>query len=239
MTTFMLLVLISGCGIGLTAGLGMWWLVGRDTKTQTNIDRGAIVDRVRAVGKLVGLEVRAKEIATATKGLPWMPPALLSQARLAMIFQFERQYHVDLQRIVPECVTRGPGGIYRIVLPPVEGSLHLTDVTPYDIQDGRVLGLLDVIPMNAKAQGDLMKRAQEQASSLFEDADAKYLDEAKRSIRERVESLLAYADIEAKVLFEDDLHAIPFGMKTPKLEEPTQPQRENILAPQVAVALPA
>ena len=218
MTTFLLLVLLLGCALGLTGGLGAWWLLGRAPKTHTSVDRGAIAERVRAVGKLVGLEVRAKEIATATKGLAWMPPALLSQARLAMIFQFERQYHVDLQRVVPECVTRGAGGVYTIVLPPVEGSLHLTDVTPYDIQDGRVLGLLDVIPMNAKAQGDLMKQAQDQASSLFADADSKYADEAKRSIRERVESLLAYADINAKVLFEDELHAIPFGMAQPKLE---------------------
>jgi hypothetical protein len=69
---------------------------------QERLEIQTVIERVRAVGKLVGLEVCAKEIATATSGWAWLPPIVLSQARLAMIFNFEKQYSVDLSSIGPK-----------------------------------------------------------------------------------------------------------------------------------------
>lgn len=158
-----------------------------------------IAERVRAVGRLVGLEVRAKEIATVTKGWSWMPPLILSQARLAMIFNFEKQYSVDLAAIGPADVEKSADGRYRVRMPKVHGSLRLTDVTPYDIQDGRILGLLDVIQMNAKVQEQLMKKAQEQAAGLFVQNDDRYLTEARLSVEKQLSSLLALFDAEVEL----------------------------------------
>ena len=127
-----------------------------------------VFERVASAGRLVGLEVYAREIATTTRGLAWLPPIILSKARLAMIFHFEKQYSVDLSTITTRDVTVTAPGRYRVALPPVAGQLRLIDVTPYDIAAGRVLGLFDVIPMDADTQKKLMEDAQEQAASLYE-----------------------------------------------------------------------
>jgi uncharacterized protein DUF4230 len=158
-----------------------------------------VVERVRAVGKLVGLEVYAKEIATATTGWAWMPPLLLSQARLAMIFNFEKQYTVDFSGVGPDDVTELSPGRFRIVLPPVQGQLHLLDITPYDIQSARVLGLLDVVSMTADRQKDLMRKAQQQAAELYDTNDARYLAAARISIERHLRSLMDLFGVEVEV----------------------------------------
>lgn len=150
-----------------------------------------ITERVRPVGRLVGLEVCAKEIVTATAGIGWLPPLLVSQAKIAMIFHFEKQYGVDLAGLGPDRVRERRDGSVEVCLPPVEGALRLLDVTPYDIQDGRVFGLVDVVPMNAARQTALMQRAQEQAGELFRQSDARYVEQARRSIERQLEAILA------------------------------------------------
>ncbi|MBL8745937.1 MAG: DUF4230 domain-containing protein [Phycisphaerae bacterium] len=166
-----------------------------------------VAERVRAVGKLVGLEVHAKEIATSTKGWSWAPPLLLSQAKIAMIFHFEKQYFVELSHLKPGDVELIDPGTerprYRVRLPAVEGSLRLTDVSPYDIQAGRVLGLLDVIPMNAETQRALMKTAQEQAGEVFRRNEAKYIDNARRSIEQHLGALLRMFDVTVEIAWHD------------------------------------
>lgn len=157
-----------------------------------------ITERVRAVGKLVGLEVYAKEIATATSGLSWLPPLLLSHARLAMIFHFEKQYWVDLSLLRPSDAQRLPDGAVLLRLPPLQGQLRLIDVIPYDVQGGKVLGLVDVIAMNAQRQADLMRRAQQQAGELYQSSDPRYLAEAKASVERHLQALLSIVGVRAQ-----------------------------------------
>src|SRR5690606_34186635 len=104
--------------LGLVVGVAAMRVFRR--KSETRIFVQTIAERVRSVGKLVGLEVLSKEIVTQTKGLGWLPPLVLSQARLAMIFYFEKQYYVDLSRVQPEDVTFLGGNRYRLRLPPIE-----------------------------------------------------------------------------------------------------------------------
>lgn len=160
-----------------------------------------VAERVRAVGKLVGLEVHAKEIATSTKGWSWIPPIILSQAKIAMIFHFEKQYFVDLTRLKPDDVEQTGPGHFCVHLPAIEGTLRLTDVTPYDIQAGRMLGLLDVIQMNAETQRQLMQAAQEQAADLYNKAERKYVTEAQHSVGRQLESLLSLFDAQIEVVW--------------------------------------
>lgn len=163
--------------------------VGRGAPVES-LQTQTIFERVSAVGRLVGLEVCAKEIATSRKGWGWVPPLLLSQARLAMIFQFEKQYSIDLSCLRPRDVEQVGPAKFRVALPPVEGTLRLTDVTPYDIQAGRMLGLLDIIQVDAPTQNGLMRSAQAQAAALYESSDAKYLAEARRSVERQLRALL-------------------------------------------------
>lgn len=169
-----------------------------EVRTQT------LAERVRAVGKLVGLEVHAKEIATSTKGWSWIPPLLLSQAKIAMIFNFEKQYFVDLSRVGPGDVDQQGVGRFRLHLPPIDGTLRLTDVTPYDIQAGRVLGLIDVIQMNAQTQEQLMRTAQDQAAELYEQSESGYVAEARRSIERQLGSLLELFDAEVEIVWRQE-----------------------------------
>lgn len=158
-----------------------------------------ITERVRAVGKLVGLEVHAKEIATATAGYSWLPPILLSQAKIAMIFQFEKQYAIELGGLNESDVTDLGESHYRITLPPIVGSLRLMDVEPYDIQQGRVLGLIDVINMNAHRQNELMRTAQDQAAELFEKNDDRYINQARETIERQLNSIAKLFDITLEI----------------------------------------
>ncbi len=148
-----------------------------------------IADRVRSVGKLVALEVSAKEIATASAGWSWLPPLIFNQAKLAMIFHFDKQYWLDLACVRPEDVRDLGGGKFRVSLPMIQGQLRLTNMTPYDIQSARVLGLLDLIPMTAERQKELMDRAQHQASSLFEAWDGRYRAEARAAAERQIHTL--------------------------------------------------
>lgn len=163
-----------------------------------------LAERVRSVGRLVGLEVMVKEIATASRGFQWMPPLLLSQAKVAMIFHFEKQYSIDLTRIEHTDIEMIGPNRYRVTLPQIDGVLRLSDVTPYDIQHGRVLGLFDVIPMTAERQTDLMTAAQRDAAKLYESKEPKYLAEAKRSVARHLSSLLELFDVKVEVVWADD-----------------------------------
>lgn len=170
-----------------------------------------LTERVRAVGKLVGLEVHAKEIATATKGWGWVPPIFLSQAKIAMIFQFEKQYAVELGSLTESDVTDLGDRRFRVELPPIVGSLRLMDVEPYDIQQGRVLGLVDVINMNAERQNELMKTAQHQAGELFEKNDDRYEAQARDAIERQLHAIAKLFDGELEIRWQTQAtrHAQP------------------------------
>lgn len=194
------ILLLLGIALGGGAVWGVWYglrrvrrgVAPRRSRTfkDERIVTQTIAERVRSVGKLVALEVCAKEITTASAGWGWLPPLILSQARLAMIFHFEKQYSLDLAQIRPEDIAELEAGRFRIRLPEMDGALRLIDMTPYDIQSARILGLLDLIPMTADRQRDLMKKAQTQAASIFENSDRKYLGEARLSAERHLRSLL-------------------------------------------------
>lgn len=200
-------------GVLLALVLLLWLRrAGEDAPEVVRTD--VLAERVRAVGKLIGLEVHAKEIATSKKGWAWLPPLLLSQAKLAMIFHFEKQYAVDLSRLSKADVEqleedRDGSPVFRIVLPEIEGALRLTDVTPYDVQAGRILGLLDVIQMNAERQKSLIDTAQEQAASLFVKNEARYIHDAKRSIERHLGALFKLVEAEVEFEWADERAGMP------------------------------
>lgn len=193
--------------VAVVSGLGAWWAARRFMRWRRggdlDVSSHLIAERVSTLGRFVALEVCAKEIATATKGLAWLPPLLLSQARLAMIFHFEKQYSVNLARVRQSDVVETAPGCFRLRLPPVEGRLRLTDMTPYDIQDGRMLGLLDVIPMNAERQKELMRRAQEQASALYEANEQRYLHEARASAERQLQQMIEMFGVRVQIVWSE------------------------------------
>jgi hypothetical protein len=222
--------------LGVTLGaVGVWWVM-RKFRRRTGVKpfreerivTQTIAERVRSVGKLVALEVCAKEITTASAGWGWLPPLILSQARLAMIFHFEKQYSLDLALIRPQDVVELAPGRFRLRLPEMDGALRLIDMTPYDIQSARILGLLDLIPMTADRQRDLMKKAQSQAASIFENSDKKYLGEARASAERHLRSLLEMMDVRAEFVWPEPL---PMPAVLPPEPEPTVSLRARLALP--------
>jgi hypothetical protein len=210
--------------LGATLGAGSVWYVLRRFRKRVakrpfrdeRVVTQTIAERVRAVGKLVALEVCAKEITTASAGWGWLPPLILSQARLAMIFHFEKQYSLDLALLRPEDITELGPGRFRLRLPEMDGALRLIDMTPYDIQSARILGLLDLIPMTADRQRELMKKAQSQAASIFENSDKKYLGEARVSAERHLRSLLEMMELHVEFTWpEEQAAATPEPLPEP------------------------
>jgi uncharacterized protein DUF4230 len=193
-------------GIGLVGGIVGLFVLKRAfsrKRVSSTVHAHAVIDRVRETGRLVGLDVRAKEIATSTQGWGMLPALLFTQAKLAMIFEFEKQYAVDLARLRDEDIERV--GVDRVVLhmPRVESSLRMLSLTPYDIQAGRVLGLVDVIPMSAERHGELLDVARKQAVEVFEEADARYAAQARSSIENRLRAVLRMCGVEAEFVWDD------------------------------------
>ena len=206
--------LILGLLFGGVTAVAAMKLLGKSAKMGP-IQMHTVFERVQAVGRLIGLEVSAKEIATTTKGLAWLPPILLSQARIAMIFQFEKQYAIDLRK-VKQADVKKIGERYVVDLPPIEGRLRLVEMTPYDIQAGRVLGLLDVIQMNAQTQKELMERAQMQAAELYEANAPRYEAEARQSIERQLRALLEMFEVDVEFVWR---HAPDTGRERVEIDE--------------------
>ncbi len=219
------------------------WRRGK-VKTVDRVVTQHITERVRSVGRLVALEVCAKEIATATSGIAdgWLPPIIISPARMAIIFQFRKQYFVDLAAIGAAQVSElppAPGvdrharmGLppmqrIRVTLPPLQSELALASMTPYDIQAGRILGLVDIIPMNADRQGALMARAQEHAAKVFDEQDGDYRVQAAAAVQTQLRSLLGLMGVDVEVVWGD---AAPAGQRinSSSAASPRSSDRESV-----------
>ncbi len=200
---------LGGLGGGVLALIAVFWLRrkfnapnGKSWGRTDRIITHSVAERVRSVGKLVGLEVAAKEIVTTTSGWGFLPPLLLSQARLAMIFQFEKRYEVDLAALSERDVTRLGEASYRLTLPPIRPALRLVDVTPYDIQAAKVLGLLDIAPMSATRQKEMMDRAQAEAAAMLDRHDDRYRAEARASVERHLRTLLGLLDLDVEIVWQ-------------------------------------
>lgn len=239
-TVALVLVTLGGV-LGVVAALKFAaWRRGK-VKTVDRVVTQHITERVRSVGRLVALEVCAKEIATATSGIAdgWLPPIIMSPARMAIIFQFRKQYFVDLSAIGAEHVQElpyeqderrrrmglAPRRRVRLTLPALQGELSLASMTPYDIQAGRILGLVDIIPMNADRQAALMSRAQEHAAKVFDDQDGTYKTQAAAAVETQLRSLLGLMGVQVEIVWSD---AATQRMSSSSADSPRSSERASV-----------
>ncbi len=76
-----------------------------------------------------------------------------------------------------------------------------------------MLGLLDVLPVGAATQKELMQAAQKQAGELYEQADERYEAEAMHSIERQLEALLAMFGVNVNVGWEREAESTEVVME--------------------------
>jgi len=154
-----------------------------------------VTQRVASVGRFVALEVTAKEIATASTGPQWLPPVLLTRAKVAMIFHFRHEYALDLAALSQGDITTTRSGRVRLRMPELKANTVLVDLEPYDIQSGKIFGLIEVIPMGAARQRTLMAAARKQAGTITEEDDQSQRAMARASAEKHIRRMLGHAHL--------------------------------------------
>jgi Protein of unknown function (DUF4230) len=151
-----------------------------------------VTQRVASVGRFVALEVTAKEIATASTGPQWLPPALLTRAKVAMIFHFRHEYTFDLAALSDSDIMPQRGRL-KLRMPEMQSNTVLVDLEPYDIQSGKVFGLIEVIPMGAARQRKLMAAARQEAGTVGVEDEHAQRAMARSSAEKHIRKMLGHA----------------------------------------------
>jgi hypothetical protein len=126
-------------------GLAMWAFMrtrgpGRSARQQTIY---STIQQLRSIGQLSVFKAVTKEIVTETdhswgsfgkKYLSWV----LSNKKMAMIFEFEIDFRYDLRRTEFQIVETGEAA-YKLTLPPCMYEVHIRDIHFYDEQGSKFM----------------------------------------------------------------------------------------------------
>jgi len=134
----LLLVLLVG------AAGGAFFMRSRGRKSSApEITIYATIQQLRSIGQLSVFKAVTKEIVTETdhswgafgkKYLSWV----LSQKKMAMIFEFEIDFRYDLRRPEFKVTENGPAA-YTLTLPPCFYEVHIRDIRFYDEQGAKFM----------------------------------------------------------------------------------------------------
>lgn len=126
------------------AGAAWWWSRrrgGGSSASERTIY--STIQHLKSIGQLSVFKAVTKEIVTETdhswgafgkKYLSWV----LSQKKMAMIFEFEIDFRYDLRRAEFQIVETGESA-YKLTLPPCVYEVHIRDIRFYDEQGSRFM----------------------------------------------------------------------------------------------------
>ena len=132
-------------GMVLAAIVGLllfFWLWRRKSRPAKETRIFSSIERLRAIGQLSVYKVMTKEIVTETdhswgeigaRYLSWV----LSNKKMAMIFEFVIDFRYNLQSPDFEIDETGPGR-YVIAMPPCDYEVHIRDIRFYDEQGSKL-----------------------------------------------------------------------------------------------------
>ena len=133
-----------GIAVALVAVAALWlWLKRRKSRSANEVRVFSSIEQLRAIGQLSVYKVMTKEIVTETdhswgefgsRYLSWV----LSNRKMAMIFEFVIDFRYDLQSPAFEIVQQGEAA-YAITMPPCDYEVHIRDIRFYDEQGSKVL----------------------------------------------------------------------------------------------------
>jgi hypothetical protein len=174
---------------------------GRKGLRGSDVHVHASIEELRSVGELVVFKMITKEIVTAAEHwfgdfgrryLTW----LLSNKKMAMIFEFEIDFRYDLRS--NEFIIEQTGqGEYRLMMPKCFYQTHIRDVSFYDEQSSKLLPWLipDLLnrafgPGFTEADKNRLKEeAKQQAGLMAKSFVDKMRSEVQSSAKQTLETL--------------------------------------------------
>jgi hypothetical protein len=197
-------VFLIGAAIGFVIAVALviaWRMRGRRKLRELDVHIHASIEELRSVGELVVFKMITKEIVTAAdhwlgefgkRYLTW----LLSNKKMAMIFEFEIDFRYDLRS--PEFVIEPAGdGAFRLKMPDCFYRTHIRDVFFYDEQSSKLLPWLIPDLLNRAFgpgfnEGDknrLKEEARQQAGLMAADFVERMRSEVQGSATKTLEAL--------------------------------------------------
>jgi len=193
-----------GAIVGVAAAVAVFVVFKRRAKTAR--PRGEVhvypsIEELRSVGELVAFKMITKEIVTAAdhwfgqwgrRYLNW----LLSEKKMAMIFEFEIDFRYDL-RSNDFVIEQTGEGEYRLGMPKCIYQTHIRDVSFYDEQSSKLLPWLipDLLNrafgpgFNETDKNKLKEEAKQQAAHMASDFVDKMRSEVQSSAKQTLETL--------------------------------------------------
>ncbi len=195
--------LIIGVGVGAGLAVGLLWAFrrGKGGSAAPAVQVHSSIEELRSVGDLVVFKVVTKEIVTAAehwfgetgkKFLRW----LISEKKMAMIFEFEINFRYDLRKPEFEIVPQGDAR-YLLRMPPCLYDIYIRDVSFYDEQQSRLLdwllpGFLSAAfgsGVDEQTKNRLKEEARLQAQRMAQDLTGKMRAEVESSARQTLKTL--------------------------------------------------
>lgn len=192
--------LIAGI-VGFVAALVLVFVLRRGGGSSANVEVHASIEQMRSVGELVVFRLVTKEIVTSTdhglgdigrRYLSW----LISEKKMAMIFEFGIDFKFDLNR--SEFVIDDQGdGRYRLQMPDCMYTTSILDISFYDEQGSKLLPVLLPDLINQVFSGGfdeddknkLKEAAKEQANVLAEQMVERIASDVQASARQTLSAL--------------------------------------------------
>jgi hypothetical protein len=187
--------------LGIILGVAGSIFVKRAFKRKRGYQIHSFLENMKSVGELVVFKAYTKEIVTTAdhwlgnagkKYLTW----LMSEMKMAMIFQFEISFWYDLKG--PEFRVKDAGeGRFVITMPECLYSISIKDISFYDEQSAKLLDWL-LPPLIGKAfskdfseedKNKLKDEAKLQAASMADQLIKQLSSEIEKSARQTMEML--------------------------------------------------
>lgn len=134
---------VTGIVLAAAGAAGLWYARRKSGQAPRRAEIHSTIEEIRAVGELAVLRVLNKEIVTATdhlfgrlgtKYLKW----LLTENKLAMIFEFNISFKYDLNDPALEVADDG-GGCYTFKMPACRYDTNILNMKFYDEKAGELM----------------------------------------------------------------------------------------------------
>lgn len=206
------------------------WVYARRGRGRSAAERSifSTIQQLRSMGQLSVFKAVTKEIVTETdhswgafgkKYLSWV----LSQKKMAMIFEFEIDFRYDLRRPEFQINETGPAA-YKLVLPPCLYEVHIRDIRFYDEQGSKFMPWLVPDLLNGFLGGGF---SEEDKNNLVRSAKS----HAEKEARKLIDTLQAEVQASARAVLQSIGKA--FGAESMDFEFVREEQPDmNIAYPQ-------